>query len=120
MTVLDSSAVLAFLFNEPGAERVRKHLADGVIGTANLCEVLSKFDSIAEAELVSALLATYGVATEPVTRDDARIAASMKRGARHLSLGDRLCLALGRRLDSDVLTADRAWGSQGRVQQIRD
>jgi len=37
-----------------------------------------------------------------------------------LSLADRLCLALGERLDAEVLTADRSWGSGGRIQQIRN
>jgi PIN domain nuclease of toxin-antitoxin system len=40
------------------------------------------------------------------------------RGA-GLSLADRLCLALGDRLDADVLTADQAWGAGERIKQIR-
>ncbi len=40
--VLDASAVLALLFEEPGAEVVRAHLQTGVIGAANLAEVLAK------------------------------------------------------------------------------
>ena len=39
--------------------------------------------------------------------------------ARHLSLGDRLCLALGARFEADVLTADRAWSGQPKVKLIR-
>ena len=40
--VLDASAVLALLFDEPGAEIVRINLKAGVIGAANLAEVLAK------------------------------------------------------------------------------
>lgn len=98
---------------------MRNYLNDSVISTANLCEVLSKFDSVAEAGLAGALLESWGVRAENVTREDAHSAASLKRSARHLSLGDRLCLVLGDRLDAEVLTADRAWGNQGRIRQIR-
>lgn len=119
MTVLDASAALAFLLGEPGADVVKEHLSDGVIGAANLCEVLSRFDSVTEAGLAVSLLETWGVRIEPVTRADASQAAALKRSLPHLSLGDRLCLALSERLDVPVLTADRAWGDEGRVRQIR-
>lgn len=36
-----------------------------------------------------------------------------------LSLADRLCQALAERFEGDVLTADRSWGSAGRIRQIR-
>ncbi|MXX42173.1 MAG: type II toxin-antitoxin system VapC family toxin [Acidimicrobiales bacterium] len=35
------------------------------------------------------------------------------------TLADRLCMALGERLDAQILTADRSWGSKGRITQIR-
>jgi PIN domain nuclease of toxin-antitoxin system len=56
---------------------------------------------------------------EPVTRIDAEWAAARWRAGEGLSLGDRLCLALGERLDAEVWTADRRWGEAGRVRQIR-
>ena len=34
-------------------------------------------------------------------------------------LADRLCLALGDRLDADVWTAHQAWVTDGRIRQIR-
>ena len=40
--MLDASAVLALLFEETGAEVVRAQLRTGVIGAANLAEVLAK------------------------------------------------------------------------------
>jgi PIN domain nuclease of toxin-antitoxin system len=30
-----------------------------------------------------------------------------------------LCLALAERMDAAVLTADRAWGDGGRIEQLR-
>lgn len=44
-SVLDASALLAYLNEEPGAEVVEKALAAGTaIGTVNWAEVLSKVD----------------------------------------------------------------------------
>ena len=119
MTVLDASAVLAYLQGEAGADMVNERLGDSVIGAANLSEVLARFTGATEASLVDALLTAKGVRVEPVLRSDAQTAARMRHELPHLSLGDRLCLALAERLDVDVLTADRAWGSDGRVVQIR-
>jgi ribonuclease VapC len=62
---------------------------------------------------------SYPVEIEPVTVDDAERAALLWKPDSGLSLGDRLCLALGDRLDAPILTADRSWGSGGRIRQIR-
>ena len=51
--------------------------------------------------------------------DDGEWAARRWRRGEGLSLGDRLCLALAERLDTDVLTADTSWGTDDRVRQIR-
>lgn len=69
--------------------------------------------------LVRALLDSYGVQIEPVVSDDAEWAARRWRRGEGLSLADRLCLALGERLDEPVLTADTTWGGGGRIRQIR-
>jgi ribonuclease VapC len=59
------------------------------------------------------------LAVEPVQADDAENAARLWRRGAGLSLADRLCLATAERLDAMVWTADTAWGSNGRVRQIR-
>lgn len=121
MTVLDASAILAFLQGEPGADAVEAALVDGAVaGAANWSEVAQKvLAQGGDWDLAKGLLASYGLGIEPVLADDAERAARRWRRAEGLSLGDRLCLALGDRLDRPVLTADRSWGSAGRVQQIR-
>lgn len=54
-----------------------------------------------------------------MSQRDAEVAAeSWERGS-GLSLGVRLCLALARRLDVPVLTADLAWGEPERIEQLR-
>lgn len=121
MTVLDASAVLAYLQAERGADRVERALEAGaVIGAANLSEVAQKVRARGGMwSIASALLDSYELEVLPVTREDAQNAATLWRAGAGLSLADRLCLALGDRLDAEVLTADTAWGSEGRVRQIR-
>ena len=122
MTVLDASAVLAFVQGEPGSDIVERHLDDGAVcGAANWSEVAQKVRAAGrDWDLVRSLLLSYDLAIEPVDANDAEAAASLWRRGSGLSLADRLCLALGARLDVDVLTADTSWGSEGRVRQIRD
>lgn len=42
MTVLDTSAVLALIHDEPGSDLVAAHVDGAVLGAANLAEVVGK------------------------------------------------------------------------------
>jgi ribonuclease VapC len=121
MNVFDASALLTFLQGERGAAEVEKALKDGgVCGAANWSEVAQKIRAHGRNwDLSRALLASYGLQVQPVTADDAEWAARKWTPGKGLSLADRLCLALGERLDADVLTADQAWGTAGRIRQVR-
>lgn len=120
-SVLDASAILAFLLGEDGADAVEDALAnDPRCGAANWSEVAQRVQSAGrDWDLARAVLASYGVRVEPVGSDDAEWAARRWRRGEGLSLADRLCLALGERLDAAVLTADKSWGGSGRIVQIR-
>jgi ribonuclease VapC len=110
VTVLDASAVLAFLKGEPGASAIEVHLADGVCGAANWSEVAQKVrQGGADWSLSRELLLSFGIRVEPVTEADAEAAATLWKAGSGLSLGDRLCLALGMRLGHSVITTDAAW-----------
>lgn len=121
MTVLDASALLAFLGDEPGAHRVEKAMEQGAVcSAANWSEVAQKIQQAdGRWHLARGLLFSYALTVEPVHQEDAEFAAKRWKAGEGLSLGDRLCLATGHRLDRDVMTADQAWGTTGRVIQIR-
>ncbi|MCW2546663.1 MAG: twitching motility protein PilT [Mycobacterium sp.] len=121
MSVLDASALLAFLQAEDGSETVEEALrTGGHCATVNWSEVAQKVRSHGrDWELARALLTSYDLTLEPVTVQDAEHAAASWKAGRGMSLADRLCLALGERVDAEVLTADRAWGSEGKIRQIR-
>jgi PIN domain nuclease of toxin-antitoxin system len=112
MTVLDASAVLALIHNEPGAEMVAAELRHAVLGAANLAEVVGKMvDAELDISRLRELLRASGVRIEPLLEDDAEIAGALRSidGGRSLSLGDRCCLALTLRSNpAEVLTADQA------------
>src|SRR5690606_25027306 len=111
-TVVDASVVLAWLQDEPGADDAERHLIEGVIGAANWSEVLQKARRYGiDAELVARLLTSFGIEVADVVEADARSAAALWRLGSPLSLADRLCLALGRRLGAPVATGDAAWAT---------
>ena len=111
-TVLDASALLAFINREPGAERVTAVLGEAAISTVNFSEVVTKLalrnrspqrvlDELTEFELEV-------VDFNRALAEDAGLLATTTRG-QGLSLGDRACLALARRENAVALTADNAW-----------
>lgn len=112
--ILDASALLAFLQNEPGCDQVEAALPEAVISSVNWAEVVQK--SIAAAVDVKGMredLEALGLRIVPFTAEEAEIAAQLWQKTRQggLSLGDRACLSVGIRLDSMILTADQIWAT---------
>jgi len=112
--VLDASALLAYLQDEPGNELVEGVLPKSVMSSVNWAEVIQKSLS-AGVEIEGMLddLQALGLKVEPFTAEDGELAGSLWKQTRQagLSLGDRACLSLGLRLGIPVLTSDRAWAS---------
>lgn len=112
MTVLDASAVLAFVYAEPGHELVKPVLDGGQISAANWSETLQKIAARGgNSDRQGVLLGAMGLTVEPLTAEDAAAAARLYPSTRSagLSLGGRCCLALAIRLNTPALTADKAW-----------
>jgi ribonuclease VapC len=115
---LDASALLALLQNERGAEVVENAIADGAtISTVNLAEALSTMarkgadPATALATMTERGVIGGAITVEPFTLADAVEAARLRplTAKAGLSLGDRSCLALARRLGTPALTADQPW-----------
>jgi ribonuclease VapC len=111
--VLDASALLAVLNQEPGADKLTPELlTSAASSTVNLAEVQSKLVNrgLPPDEAWEATLSPIHEAVN-FTSEHARLAGDLIEQTRSqgLSLGDRACLALGLALKAPVYTADRSW-----------
>lgn len=111
--VLDASAVLALLQQEPGAEQVAVVLQEAAMSAVNWSEVLQK--AIARNVNIQGMqsdLEALGIKFMPFSVSQADLAAQLWVPTKTygLSLGDRACLSIALELKATVLTADRAWG----------
>jgi PIN domain nuclease of toxin-antitoxin system len=110
--VLDASALLALLLDEPGANRVKAALDDALLGAVNLAEIVSHFAKLgASRPDIEATVRPLPVQVVPVDFD-LSYAAGMLRPLTlpgGLSLGNRYCLAFAKRKEVPALTAERRW-----------
>lgn len=110
--VLDSSAILAILNDEPGADAVEAMLDDAVVSTVNYAEVIAKLvergstSAQAQSALRSVAITTVDFDIGLAQRTGTLRAETIRRG---LSLGDRACLALAEREGVPAITGDRTW-----------
>ena len=113
--VLDSSALLAYLQQERGAQRVRQVLDQAVMSTVNWAEVVGKARTAADRHhwAVAQSSKRWGFPWLPFSVTQAEIAGSLVEVAKPLglSLGDRACLAVAMDRREKVYTADRAWSA---------
>ena len=114
MIVVDSSAIIAIVFNEPEASRFRDIIADNeaVMATPTALEiimVMSRDPTYAAYEKISKLLSDVGIAM--IAFDDAMLEhaadAFLRYGkGRHkagLNYGDCMAYALAKSLDAPLL-----------------
>lgn len=110
--VLDASALIAFLRNEPGADKVAAVLSSSCISAINLAETLSKMVEYGKPlDAVTYQIERLRIPVIPFETELAKIVASLWQATRvaGLSLGDRACLAVGLHRQLPVLTTDQAW-----------
>jgi PIN domain nuclease of toxin-antitoxin system len=116
--VLDASAVLAMILNEPGGERVNALLdalelgsdTEVFISSVNWCEILTRmqrdYPSMMAEELTAALA---NIELVPFDKAVAEVAAGYALFSQALSLGDRACLALAKSQQASAWTTERLW-----------
>ena len=118
--VLDASALLVYLQDESGAERVADILNKRcAISATNWTEVLSKLSDAGQdpndviKQLTEQGLLKASLSIIPFNADMSCEAAHLRKKTRHvgLSLGDRACLALAIHMKRPVLTSDRIWAT---------
>ncbi len=110
--VADASALLAMVHEEPGADLVAARLSSSAVSAVNWSEVLQKSAQVGVSpDRLETRIRALGLRISPFDVLDARSTARLWTAthARGLSLGDRACLALARRLGLPALTADRTW-----------
>lgn len=120
--VLDTSAVVAHLFREPGHLVVEACLESAVIGAPTAAETISVLlrRGVDLHDARSALL-DLCLRIEPLTAAVALRAGELVAGSRAvgLSLGDCCCLALAEAMGLDAVTADRQWLQIGGPVKVR-
>lgn len=110
--MLDSSAILAVFFNEPGAEIVLPILRGALLSTINLAEVHTRMlDHGALPDQAWNWVISLKCDVCFLTDQQARAAAELRSITRPygLSLGDRACLALAIERKATVYTTDKVW-----------
>lgn len=116
--ILDTSALLAYLWKEPGEVRVAQLLTTEhcLLGTTNLAELVSKIvERGFPHDEIQNLVNSFNVDIVPLSQEQALLSGVLRQTTRHLglSLGDRACLALTKTLDGIAVTADRPWLTLG-------
>lgn len=110
--VLDASAVLALIRDEPGADKVETHVGRAAISAVNLQEVVKELLLSGLGEpTIRELLDELRLDVRAHDIDAAYAAAALHAQTREFGrgLGDRSCLALAIQLNVPAITADREW-----------
>lgn len=120
--VLDASALIAILLNEPGQDLVSDAGRDAVVSAVNMSETIAKLiDKGSGVDTVIGALNELGFMVAPFDIPRAEQAAALRAPTRgkSISFADRACLALAIETSLPVLTADRAWSGLGLGADIR-
>jgi ribonuclease VapC len=110
--VLDTSAIIAVIKGERGADRVRPFVPGAVVSAVTVAELASVLTrGGAPPEAVAEAIDDFQFAVEPFDRPRALAAGLLiaKTGRGGLSLGDRACIALAIELGLPAMTADHPW-----------
>ncbi|HLX54376.1 MAG TPA: PIN domain-containing protein [Aquella sp.] len=114
VAVLDTSALLAYLKGEPGAELIETVVDNSIMSVINITEaiiVLSRKipDKLGYFQMTIDELVEHKYETDSKLMMLASEISVKYREKHNLSLGDCYCLALGKFLNLPVYTGDRIW-----------
>jgi PIN domain nuclease of toxin-antitoxin system len=110
--ILDSSALVAVIHQEPGSEQVLPRVHGSLLCTVNAAEcigVLMRKGADFPRARNAIMLSRVRIVDFDIGLAEIAGALEEKTKPRGLSLGDRACLALALRENLPVLTADRHW-----------
>lgn len=110
--VLDASAIMALLLDEPGADLVAGFAGDALISTINLQEVIKTLLARSNPEeAVRLMLDEIDIEPRAHTVEDAWAAAHLYAytKTKGCGVGDRSCMALAIAEGLPAITADRVW-----------
>jgi PIN domain nuclease of toxin-antitoxin system len=113
--VLDSSAILAIVRGEPGADKALALARErSCTSSVNVAEVVTKCVEWQYPEAVAInVIESCGIDVVALEQDHAVLAGQLRRKARKgvLSLGDRACIATAIRMNATAVTADKVWST---------
>ena len=114
--LLDASALVAMVFEEPGGDRVEELLTTAFATSVNMAELVIVLNRQGlDGEAVASDLQAAGLAIVPVAwphwaglsaLEDQHRDSGAKRA---LSLGDLCCLTYAMQQGMEIVTADRDW-----------
>ena len=115
--VIDSSVLLAYFLDEPGAERAEQEIRKGglLLSSVNRTEVKGRLVGmgVSTPQAVDTEFRNLAQLVEiaPFDLEQSDLAAYYyaRRNPYNLSLGDCACLALAEARGLDVLTAEQSW-----------
>ncbi|WP_082143967.1 PIN domain-containing protein [Nitratireductor soli] len=112
--IIDTSAILAVVFGEPGQETAARLARGGIISSVTLAEIVSKcIERSIPEQIALDYVQDSNIDVTSFDEDVAilagRLFAYAPKGT--LSLGDRACLATAIRHDGTAVTADRIWAA---------
>jgi PIN domain nuclease of toxin-antitoxin system len=111
--VLDASALLSILLDEPGRERVNQIADNSRIHAVNLAEVIGRLvrAGMPTQKAVATVRELYLDVEEELGTPEAEFCGELIGTRRDLglSLGDCVCLTLAARSGAIAVTADRRW-----------
>lgn len=110
--ILDASAVLALLRDEPGGDKVAPHAGRAAISAVNLHEVIRELlETGLEEPIIRDVLGELRLDVRSHDADAAYVAAALHEQTKQYGrgLGDCACLALALSLGIPALTTDREW-----------